>query len=199
MDVRPEGFFSYYGLARLETYDRRYYPTRGVSFQADYSLYTDNMITYKEHSPFSVLESRLEGVISLTNRLKMLPSVSGRVLIGRDPAYSYMNCMGGVQPGRYLPQQIAFWGISHMEMAEHSLLVWRFQLRQRMGGRHYASLIGNYAQQDDRFFDMWGRRGIWGGGVSYSRDSRLGPIDVVFSLSDRDKKLKFYFDLGFYF
>lgn len=84
-----------------------------------------------------------------------------------------------------------------MEMAEHSLIVWRLRLRQRMGGRHYASLIGNYAQQDDRFFDMWGRRGIWGGGVSYSRDSRLGPIDIVFSLSDRDKKLKFYFDLGF--
>ena len=199
MDVRPEGFFSYCGSARLETYDRRYYPTRGVSFRADYSLYTDNMITYKEHSPFSVLESRLEGVIPLTNRLKILPSVSGRVLIGRSPAYSYLNCMGGVHPGRYLPQQIAFLGINHMEMAEHSLIVWRLRLRQRMGGRHYASLIGNYAQQDDRFFDMWGRRGIWGGGVSYSRDSRLGPIDIVFSLSDRDKKLKFYFDLGFYF
>lgn len=27
MSVRPEGFFSYYGVAELDTYDRRFYPT----------------------------------------------------------------------------------------------------------------------------------------------------------------------------
>lgn len=32
IDVRPEGFFSYYGLAQVDTYDRRFYPNRGVSF-----------------------------------------------------------------------------------------------------------------------------------------------------------------------
>ena len=30
MSVRPEGFFSYYGVAELDTYDRRFYPTRGI-------------------------------------------------------------------------------------------------------------------------------------------------------------------------
>ncbi len=32
MSVRPEGFFSYYGVAELDTYDRRFYPSRGISF-----------------------------------------------------------------------------------------------------------------------------------------------------------------------
>nr|WP_298612625.1 hypothetical protein [uncultured Odoribacter sp.] len=40
---------------------------------------------------------------------------------------------------------------------------------------------------------------MWGGGVSYSYDSLIGPIDVVLNLSNWDKKLGFYFNLGYYF
>ena len=53
--VKPEGFFSYFASAHLETLDRRYFPNRGVSLEADYSLYTDNFVKYNGRSPFSAL------------------------------------------------------------------------------------------------------------------------------------------------
>ncbi|MCB6974815.1 MULTISPECIES: patatin-like phospholipase family protein [Butyricimonas] len=199
IDVRPEGFFSYYGLAQLDTYDRRFYPNRGISFLASYSIYTDNMGTYDGGAPFSALSLNFTPVIAVSDRLKMLPAVYGRVLIGNNPAYSYLNCMGGTVFGRYAAQQIPFLGINHVGVFENSLLVGRLELRQRAGRKHYFSLVGNYAMQDDSFFDIFGRKGIWGGGVGYSRDSYLGPIDLMFSLSDWNKKLEFYFNLGFYF
>ncbi len=199
IDVRPEGFFSYYGLAQLDTYDRRFYPNRGISFLASYSIYTDNMGTYDGGAPFSALSLNFTPVIAVSDRLKMLPAVYGRVLIGNNPAYSYLNCMGGTVFGRYVAQQIPFLGINHVGVFENSLLVGRLELRQRAGRKHYFSLVGNYAMQDDIFFDIFGRKGIWGGGVGYSRDSYLGPIDLMFSLSDWNKKLEFYFNLGFYF
>lgn len=68
-----------------------------------------------------------------------------------------------------------------------------------MGRKHYLSVVGNYAFQDDNFFDIFGRKGIWGGGVGYSRDTMLGPIDLMFSFSDWTEKLGCYFNLGFYF
>ena len=199
IDVRPEGFFSYYGLAQLDTYDRRFYPNRGISFLASYSIYTDNMGTYDGGAPFSALSLNFTPVIAVSDRLKMLPAVYGRVLIGNNPAYSYLNCMGGTVFGRYAAQQIPFLGINHVGVFENSLLVGRLELRQCAGRKHYFSLVGNYAMQDDSFFDIFGRKGIWGGGVGYSRDSYLGPIDLMFSLSDWNKKLEFYFNLGFYF
>ena len=64
---------------------------------------------------------------------------------------------------------------------------------------HYVSLAGNYAKQEANFFDILGGNDIWGGGVGYSYDSIVGPIDFVFSLSDWSKKLGFYFNLGYYF
>ncbi|MEG1545331.1 MAG: patatin-like phospholipase family protein, partial [Tannerellaceae bacterium] len=53
--VKPEGFISYFAQAHLETLDRRYFPSRGVSLKADYSFYTDNFVTYNGSSPFSAV------------------------------------------------------------------------------------------------------------------------------------------------
>lgn len=199
IDVRPEGFFSYYGLAQVDTYDRRFYPSRGVSFLASCSIYTDNLGTYKGGAPFAALSMHFAPVVSFSDRLKLLPALYGRVLMGKNPAYSYLNCMGGAVFGRYATQQLPFLGINHVEVFDNSLLVGRMEFRQRAGRKHYISLVGNYALQDDRFFDLFGQKGIWGGGVGYSRDSYLGPIDVMFSFSDWNKKLEFYCNLGFYF
>lgn len=199
IDVKSEGFVSYYGLAHLETFDRRYYPTKGLSFKAAYSLYTDNFIQYDRHAPFSAISADFTGVISLTNRFKFLPSVYGRVLIGHDVAYPYLNYMGGNMAGRFMSQQLPFWGISHVELFDNALLVAKLHFRQRMGARHYISLVGNYALQDDNFFDILGKKGILGGGIGYSYDMPLGPMEVAFSMSDLTEKLNFYFNLGFYF
>ncbi len=197
--VRPEGFFSYYGMAEMDSYDRRFYPSEGMYFQAAYSLYTDNLATYDGSSPFSVLSFQCRPVVSLSDRLKLLPFTYGRILIGHDPAYSYFNNLGGVEFGRYNTSQMPFLGINHVEVFENAVVVGRLELRQRLGRKHYLSVIGNYALQDNNFFDLFGRKGLWGGSIGYSRDSMLGPIDLIFTFSDWTEKLGCYFNLGFYF
>jgi len=199
INVRSEGFISYYALAQLETYDRRYYPTKGVSFLANYSLCTDNFWQYDHHAPFSTVSASFTGVVSLTRRFKMLPSLYGRVLIGQNVPYPYMNYVGGQVGERYMNQQLPFEGMGHVEVFENAVLAARLQFRQRMGEKHYLLVSGNYALQDDNFFDILGRRGIWGGSVGYSYDWALGPVDLSFGLSDRTNKLNVYFNLGFYF
>ena len=198
-DVRPEGFFSYYGTVQWETVDRRFYPTRGVVLRADYSLYTDNFATYDGGPPFSALAWNFAPVVPVTNRFSLLPSLYGRVLIGGNTAYSYLNCMGGAEFGRYRSHQLPFAGISNVEIFDNALLVARLRLRQRMGSKHYLFLTGNYALCDANFFDVFGEKGMWGASAGYSRDSRIGPVDFVFSFSDWSEELGFYFNFGFYF
>ncbi|WP_065220797.1 MULTISPECIES: patatin-like phospholipase family protein [Butyricimonas] len=199
INVKPEGFFSYHGLAHLETFDKRYYPTRGMSLKVDYSLYTDNLLTYNDGAPFSAIGLDFESVVSITRRVKFIPSIYGRVLIGRNIPYPYLNCMGGDVAGRYVDQQLPFLGIQHLEIFDNSLVVAKIMLRYNLGRNHYISLAGNYAKQEASFFDILGGKDIFGGGVGYSYDSFVGPIDVMFSLSDWSKKLGFYFNLGYYF
>lgn len=198
-NVKPEGFISYFAQAHLETLDRRYYPNKGVSLRADYSIYTDNFVTYKGHTFFSALKLSFLSVLPLTSHLSILPSVDGRVLIGKDPAFPFLNAVGGDVPERYLPQQIPFAGINHMEIFDNSVVVARLCLRQRLGERHYISLTGNYAIHENNFFDLFKGESVWGGSVGYAYNSMFGPMNANLGLSNRNNNLQFYLNLGYSF
>lgn len=51
-DVGTEHFFSYFAQMHYETFDKAYFPTKGISARASYSLYTDNFTGYDGHAPF---------------------------------------------------------------------------------------------------------------------------------------------------
>ena len=197
-DVRSEGFFSYFALAKLDNLDRKFYPDKGISFETSYSLYTKDFLQV-DGTPFSALDVGFTGVISVSNRFKIQPAVYGRILIGNDVPYPYLNYVGGNMPGRYAAHQINFTGIGNTELMENTFLAARFQFRQRMGSRHYLFATADYALQDDNFFDILGNRGIWGGGIGYSYVTALGPVDVRINMSDWTEKAEVYFNLGFYF
>lgn len=194
-----EGLASYNLSAHYETFDKKYYPDKGMSFKAEYSLYTDNMVEYKGHAPFSAISVDFQPAIRMTNRVYLMPAVYGRVLIGKNIPYPYLNCMGGEVNGRYLSQQLPFYGIHNVELFDNSLLVGRMAIRYRLWSRHYVTLAGNYAKQADSFFDILKGEDIWGGGLNYSYNSIIGPIGVTFDMSDWDRKFGVYFNLGYYF
>ncbi len=203
-DYLPEvstskGFASYYVSAHLDSYDKKYYPDKGLSFKAEYSLYTDNMVNYDGHAPFSALTADFEPTLRLTRRVYLLPSVYGRGLIGNKIPAPYLNCMGGEVAGRYINQQLPFYGIHNLELFENTVLVGRLALRYRLGMRHYLILTGNYARQADSFWDILDGGDILGGGIGYAYNSIIGPISLTLDTSNWDKSLGFYFNLGFYF
>lgn len=197
--IRPQSFFSYFALAHFETLDRRYFPSKGVSLKADYSIYTDNFVTYKNHTPFSALGLDFLSVVPLSSHLSLLPSVSGRVLIGRDAAYPFLNAVGGEMAGRYLAQQLPFAGINHVEILDNALAIARLHLRQRIGERHYISLIANYGVHQKDFFSLLKGEHLWGGSIGYAYNSIAGPLNTSFGLSNRHNHLQFYLNLGYTF
>lgn len=199
-NLSSKGLLSYFISAHYETYDRRYFPNKGMAFNAEYTLHTDNMLTYDEGSPFSALAFGFQPLVRLSKRLYLLPVLYGRILIGNDMPATYQNCMGGEVKGRYLNQQLPFCGIHKMEMFDNTLLVGSLSIRQRLWTRHYLTLSGNYARQTNSFFDLVKEGGnIWGGALTYAYNSLIGPISVTLDGSDWDKKLGVYFSLGFYF
>lgn len=199
-NLPSKGMLSYFVSAHYDTYDRRYFPNKGISFKAEYALHTDNMLTYDDGSPFSALSVDFQPLIRFSKRVYLLPAIYGRILIGNDVAATYQNCMGGEVPGRYLNQQLPFHGIHKLEMFDNTLLVGRLGLRLRLWTRHYLTLSGNYARQTSNFFDMLDEgNNLWGGAFTYAYNSLIGPISVTLDGSDWDRKLGVYFSLGFYF
>lgn len=196
--IKPEGFISYFAQAHLETLDRRYFPTKGVTLWADYSIYTDNFVNYNGHVPFSALSVGCTSVLPLSSHLSLLPSLNGRVLTG-NPAYPFLNAVGGEVLGRYVSHQLPFAGINHMEIFQNSVVILGLHFRQRIGQRNYISLVGNYAIHQADFFSILKGQSVWGGSLGYSYNSIAGPLSANFSLSNRNKNLQFYMNLGYSF
>lgn len=198
-EVKPEGFLSYYGLMHYETYDQKYYPEKGTSLRGEYTLYTSNGLHYDGGAPFSALAGSVTTVLPVSRRFAVLPSVYGRVLIGRQIPYAYQNNMGGMVTGRYFSQQLSFVGIHHLEMFENAVLAGRMEFRYRLGKKNYLTAVANYAKQKNNFFDILSGDDIWGGGISYSYNTLVGPVDLWLDMSNRNRKLGVYFNLGYYF
>ena len=199
LEVKPQHFFSYFAQLHYNTYNKGYFPSKGTDVQGRYSLYTDNPTHYKGHAPFSALAASWAGVFSLTDRFALIPSLYGRVLIGKNIPYPYLNAMGGENFGHYLPQQLPFAGITNLEIVDNSVLVTSLKLRQRIGSKNYVTFTGNVAFRNDNFFDIWGAKPVWGGSVGYGYDSLFGPLEASLGYSSRSHKVGFYVNLGYVF
>ncbi len=197
--LQTENFFNYFVSAHFETLDRSYLPTKGVSLKADYTIYTDNFVRYKKQTPFSALGFNFTSVIPCKPRFSIVPSLYGRILIGKEAAAPYYNLAGGEVDGHYMDQQMMFSGISHIEVFSKAFVALRMQLRQRIGANHYILLAGTYAQHDDSFFDLLKGRKAYGGSLGYVYNGVFGPLNVSFNLSNQTKEVQFYANLGFYF
>lgn len=198
-DNGAKGLFSYYALLRYETFNDAYFPTRGASVHADYSLYTDDFVSYDGHTPFSAVSASYAGAVALNKRWTFLPAAYGRVLIGHYVASPYLNVIGGTYFGKYLPQQVPFAGINHTEMLDNSVMALRLGMRYHIGGNHYATAIANGGIHDDDFFHLLKGHYLWGGSLGYAYNSRFGPLEAVLGLSNLTKKLEVYVSLGYTF
>ena len=193
LDVESEHFLSYFAQVHYNTYDK------GSDFKAAYSLYTDNMAQYNEQAPFSALSASWASVIPATRRFSIIPSIYGRVLIGKGIPYPLKNAIGGEVYGFYIPQQLPFAGVTNMELMENSIIITSLKFRQRMGSIHYLTLTGNYGLTDSHFFEILKGKQLFGISAGYGMDSVFGPLEISLGYSNQTDKGSCFVNLGYYF
>lgn len=198
-EVDNEHFFNYFANLHYETYDNAYFPSRGVKFHSSYSLNTDNFLEYKEDTPFSIVFGSFEGVVPITQRFALLPSIHGRLIFGKNIPFSKMNFMGGDIMEQYLPEQLPFVGTSHVELMDNSLLIGGIKLRQRIGNIHYLTLSGNYALSSHKFRNILKEGNRFGCAITYGMDSMFGPLEATLNYTNHSDKVGFYINLGYKF
>lgn len=198
-EIKPERVFSYFAQLHYNTYNKGNFPSKGSDFKASYSLYTDNLVQYKERAPFSAATVSWNSVFSVSNRFALIPALYGRVLIGKDVPYPFLNALGGDTFGRFLPQQLPFAGINNIEMTDNAVVVAGLKLRQRLGSRNYITLASNVALHDHSFFDILSKKPIYGVSLGYGYDSMFGPLEASFGYSSQTDKVGFYVNLGYTF
>lgn len=198
-NLANEHFLDYFIKLRYDTFDKAYFPSKGVSTKGSYHLYTDNFIRYDGGSPFSSVEGTFESVIPVTRRFSILPFIGARILIGNNIPYSKMNAMGGDVSEKYLQQQLPFIGINNIEIMDNALLIGALKFRQKMGSIHYLSFTTNYAFNGNKMKDLFNSKTMFGCGIGYGIDSIFGPLEGSINYANHNNDFSVYINLGYKF
>lgn len=201
-DVDRENYLKLGGQYSVNTCDDAYFPVRGSEFGAEYYYAVPN----RHKTTFHTAAAHWQCAISFNTHFTLMPRVAARY-VSEENTVSEMNSIGGQEWGKYFVQQIPFYGLDHIEMANRALVVLGIEGRQRICKKHYVSLAFNLAATADewgRFFkqsfqgdDTDGYYAI-GGAIRYDMRTYIGPVGFTLSYSDRGK-MGAYVRAGFNF
>lgn len=198
-NLNNEHYASYRVKIHYNSQDREYFTKRGARFEAEYSIYTDNFLKYKGHSPFGITSARWQIACRLNSHLIFQPLLYGRVLWGKDLPLCQYNVIGGESFAHYLPQQMPFAGISDVEYINNAFYACQLSLQQRMGDNNYVTAAVVVGQSEDKLKDIFDTHLMRGYRFSYSYDSFFGPLGASIGYSSRTESPYFYISLGYDF
>ena len=192
-------FLNYFASVVMDTYDRRYFPTRGSRIQVQGILHTDDGIHYADGNPFGEAAFQGECAVRLNSRFYLLPKLKSRFLFGSSVPAIYQNYAGGVADGYYLPWQVAWESAQHVHLLERNVVTGQLGFRYRVKGKFYLTALGEYGKEARKFSHILIGDDLWGGALRASYDFVLGPVSIQANYSSLGKNVGFYINAGFLF
>ena len=192
-------FLNYFASVTMDTYDRRYFPTRGSRIQVQGVLHTDDGLQYADGNPFGEATFCAESALRLNSRLYLLPKLKSRFVFGSSIPAIYQNYAGGVADGYYLPWQMAWESVQHVHLLERNVVTAQLGFRYRVKGKFYLTALGEYGKEAHKFSHILIGDDLWGGALRASYDFVLGPVSIQANYSSMGKNVGFYINAGFIF
>lgn len=194
-------YFSTYGKIALDTYDDKYFPSRGLLFESDFHLYlfsSDHNDNFRE---FSIGKARLGTSIPLLPSLSLTAEASGGVKLGTSSVTSFDFVLGGFG-NDFVNNFIPFFGYNFLGIPGNSFVKAYGRLDYRVAPKNHILFSANFANVADDLF----RTGEWfdtpsysGYGLGYGFESFLGPIQIYYSWTPEIKKDRIFFSVGYWF
>ncbi|MBC6997743.1 patatin-like phospholipase family protein [Cytophaga sp. FL35] len=194
-------FYSVFGGLRLDTYDDRYFPSKGVYFDGDFHLYLFSLDFNKNFKEFSVAQAKVGTAFPIFGPLTLNIETEGGFKLGTSNVTSFDFVLGGygsIQVNNLIP----FFGYDFISLPGNSFVKSTGRLDLEFAPNNHLMFTANFANVDDDLF----RTGEWftlpdysGYGVGYGWESFLGPLQVHYSWSPEGKNSNFFFSLGYWF
>ncbi len=194
-------FYSAFGQLRLDTYDDRYFPTRGLYFKGDFHFYVISSDFNENFKEFSISRARLGTAFPLFGNLSLNLETEGGFKLGTSNVTSFDFVLGGYGTD-LINNFVPFYGYDFLSLPGNSYVKVYGRLDLEFARKNHLLLSANYANVEDDLF----RTGEWftdpdfsGYGVGYGWESFLGPVQVIYSWSPEGKTSNFFFSVGYWF
>ncbi len=191
--------YSMYGLLRFDNFDNLYFPTSGFKIESEVN------IGYEDPLNAQILEAIYSAYVkaqwarSIGNKVCLLPAVYSRLIFSEKYPDIKTTLIGGTHHSPYFRESLPFIGVRRIVPVQRYSVIGRLDLRINFAKKHYLTFIGNLALHAETLDATSKVSQILGGGIAYTYDSRVGPLEVFISKSDNHKSFIGFINLGYWF
>ena len=194
-------YFSAFGQLTLDTYDDKYFPTRGLYFDGDFHLYLFSSDFNDNFSEFSIGKARMGAAFPLWSNLSLNLETEGGFKLGVSSITSLDFVLGGFG-AEMINNFVPFLGYDFLSLPGNSYVKAYGRLDWEFARNHHIMFSLNYANAEDDLF----RTGEWftapdysGYGIGYGWASFFGPVQLLYSWSPEIDNNVLFFSVGYWF
>ena len=194
-------YYSTFGQLILDTYDDKYFPSRGLYFNGDFHFYLISSDFNDNFKEFSIAKARMGGAFPILKNLSMNIETEGGFKLGTSNVTTFDFVLGGYGTD-LINNFIPFYGYDFLSLPGNSFVKAYGRLDFEFAPKNHLLFSANFANVDDDLF----RIGEWftapdysGYGLGYGWESFLGPVEVIYSWSPEISDGNFFFSIGYWF
>ena len=194
-------YFSTYGSITLDTYDDKYFPSKGLFFDSDFHLYLFSSDFNDNFREFSIGKAQFGVAVPLSPKLSLNLEASGGFKLGTSSVTSFDFVLGGYG-NDFVNNFIPFFGYDFLSLPGNSYVKAFGRLDFEFTPKNHLLLTGNVANVEDDLF----RTGEWfsepsfsGFGIGYGLESFLGPVQIFYSFTPESSENHIFFSIGYWF
>lgn len=194
-------YFSTYGQLILDTYNKRYFPSRGLYFNGDFHLYLFSSDFNNNFKEFSIAQAKFGAAFPIIGKLSMNLSTEGGFKLGSSDVKALDFVLGGYG-NDLINNFIPFVGYDFISLPGNSYVKATARLDLEFVNKHHFMFTANIANVEDDLF----RTGEWftlpdytGYAISYGWESFIGPVQVMYSWTPEINDGNFFVSVGYWF
>ncbi|WP_422083110.1 patatin-like phospholipase family protein [Ulvibacterium sp.] len=194
-------FYSAFGRLTLDTYDDKYFPSKGLFFDGDFHFYIFSSDFNDNFKEFSIAQARLGGAFPILKNLSLNVESQGGFKLGTSNVTSFDFVLGGFGTD-LINNFVPFIGYDFLSLPGNSFVKSYARVDWEFARKNHLMFTANFANVQDDIF----RLGEWftepsfsGYGISYGWESFLGPVQVMYSWSPEGDTGNFFFSVGYWF
>ncbi len=194
-------YLSVFGTLRLDTYDSKYYPKKGVYFSGDFHLYLHASHFNKDFNEFSMAKADIGYAFGITDKLSMNIFTQGGFKIGDTNTQALDFALGGYG-NNFINNFTSFYGYDYISLTGDSFVKGTLSLDYELIKKHHLTVAANYSNIGYGIFET----GDWftapdysGYALGYGLETFLGPLEVKYTYSPESGRSIWLFNLGFWF
>jgi len=194
-------YISAYGNIVLDTYDNKYFPRKGIVFNAEYKNYFHSSDYRGTFHNFSQINAEFGGVKTFFNRVSVEAKAEIGATIGSESA-SFLQYFFGGYGFQSVYNIKQFYGYDFLSVFDDSYIKALFRVDYEVYSKHHINFAANYAQIGSNLFENseWLSKPKYNGyAVGYGYQAIIGPIEIKHSWSPDTGNHYTWFSVGFWF